>query len=98
MTRLSRFASLAFAVSLASPTVSSAALARAHHSSLPAPAGARASTAESGGTPSSASDMDVRKQCYQEARQRWPSSAQDVQTARDFAYRACAVDHGVSSP
>jgi hypothetical protein len=44
------------------------------------------------------SDMDIRKQCYAEARQRWGTNSQDMQTPSDFAYRACAFAHGVRNP
>ena len=44
------------------------------------------------------SDMDIRKQCYAEARGRWGTNSQDLQTASDFAYRTCAFDHGVHNP
>jgi hypothetical protein len=44
------------------------------------------------------SEMDIRKECYGEAKKLWPSTSQDLQTARDYAYRACAFDHGVRDP
>ena len=44
------------------------------------------------------SDMDIRKQCYAEARDRWGTNSQDMQTPRDFAYRSCAFEHGVRNP
>jgi hypothetical protein len=44
------------------------------------------------------SDMDIRKQCYAEARARWGTNSQDMQTPSDFAYRTCAFDHGVRNP
>jgi hypothetical protein len=50
------------------------------------------------GAHNSLSEMDVRKQCYEEARLRWPSMNQEMQTNRDFAYRTCAFDHGVRNP
>jgi hypothetical protein len=56
------------------------------------------SAAALAGAHASVSDTDIRKQCYAEARNRWPSTSQDVQTARDFAYRTCAFDHGVRNP
>jgi len=43
-------------------------------------------------------EMEIRKQCYAEAKDRWPSTSQDMQTNRDFAYRTCAFDHGVRNP
>jgi hypothetical protein len=51
-----------------------------------------------GGARNSLSEMDIRKQCYEEARQRWPSTNQEMQTNRDFAYRTCAFGHGVHNP
>jgi hypothetical protein len=42
--------------------------------------------------------MDIRKQCYAEARDRWGPNSQDMQTPRDFAYRTCAFEHGVRNP
>ena len=85
MSRLSRYAALAiFAAAIAS----SGASARVNQNSAAPLAGAHNST----------SDMDIRKQCYEEARQRYPSTNQDMQTNRDFAYRTCAVDHGVRNP
>ena len=50
------------------------------------------------GAHAAASDMEIRKQCYAEARNRWTSTSQDMQTNRDFAYRTCAFDHGVRNP
>ena len=50
------------------------------------------------GAHASASDMDIRQQCYAEAKTRYPSTSQDMQTNRDFAYRTCAFDHGVRNP
>jgi len=42
--------------------------------------------------------MEFRKDCSAEANKRWPSSNQDMQTNRDYAYRTCAVQHGVRNP
>ncbi|HEX4553158.1 MAG TPA: hypothetical protein VH249_04180 [Xanthobacteraceae bacterium] len=84
MSRLSRYAALAaFTV-----ITSSGAYAATPHNG-----GSRFGAARN-----SVSDMDIRTQCYEEARQRWPSTSQDMQTNRDFAYRTCAVDHGVRNP
>lgn len=44
------------------------------------------------------SDMDIRQQCYAEAKTRWPSSNQEMQTNRDFAYQTCVFDRGVRNP
>jgi hypothetical protein len=81
MTRASRNATIAL---LASLTVSSAAYAATRHSAS-APAGAH----------NGSSDMDIMKECAEQARQRWPGNGQDAQTPRDYAYRACAFDHGL---
>ena len=50
------------------------------------------------GAHNSVSDMDIRQQCFAEAKNRYPSTSQDMQTNRDFAYRTCAFDHGVHNP
>lgn len=42
--------------------------------------------------------MEFRKDCYAEANKRRPSSNQDMPTNRDYAYRTCAVQHGVRNP
>jgi hypothetical protein len=44
------------------------------------------------------SDDDIRKGCYAEANKRWPTSNQDLQTARQYAYSTCAFEHGVHNP
>jgi hypothetical protein len=67
--------------------VSSPVLARTGNGAA-APAGAR----------NSASDADVLKQCNEEAMRHWGTNSQDMQTPRDFMYRACAFDHGVRNP
>jgi len=85
MSRISPYLAVAAVTAV---IASSGALARPAHHSAAAFAGAH----------NSVSDMDIRKQCYEEARQRWPSTGQDMQTNRDFAYRTCAVDHGVRNP
>jgi len=85
MSRISRYAALA---AFTAVIASSGAYARTSHNNASPLAGAH----------NSVSDMDIRKQCYEEARQRWPSTNQDMQTNRDFAYRTCAVDHGVRNP
>jgi hypothetical protein len=82
MFRLSRYAALAFVTAV---TMSSSAYARSHHHSI-------------AGAHNGMSDMDIRQQCYAEAKQRWSSTNQDMQTNRDFAYRTCAFDHGVHNP
>jgi hypothetical protein len=89
MSRLSRYAALAVFTAV---IASSGAFARTNQN------GANNGANPLAGVHNSASDMDIRKQCYEEARQRWPSTSQDMQTNRDFAYRTCAVDHGVRNP
>ena len=50
------------------------------------------------GARAAASNMDMRKQCYEEARSHWGTNSQDMQTPRDFLYRACMYDHGMRNP
>ena len=76
---------------LAALTVSSGAYARVHHNSASLQTGASASAA---GT----SETDIRQHCSDEARARWGTNSQDMQTPRDFAYRSCMFDHGVRNP
>jgi len=82
---MSRFSGYALAV-VAALTVSTGAYARTHHAVTP---GARASAA---------GEMDMRKQCYDEARSKWGTNSQDMQTPRDYLYRACMYDHGMHNP
>jgi hypothetical protein len=70
-------------------TVSAGAYARGDHKSLPLQPGARASAA---GT------SETYLQCEEMARGRWGTNSQDMQTPRDFAYRACMFDHGMRNP
>lgn len=86
---MSRSAYYSFAL-LAALTVSSGAYARTHHDN-PLQPGAHASAA---GT----SQADIRQQCADEARARWGTNSQDMQTPRDFAYRSCMFDHGMRNP
>ena len=92
MSRFSRCAALAvFTVVIASSGAyarTNHTYARAHHNGASPLAAAR----------NSASDTDIRTQCYEDARRRWPSTSQDMQTNRDFAYHTCAFDHGVRNP
>jgi hypothetical protein len=44
------------------------------------------------------STEDLFKQCSEQARSRFPSSNQDMQTNRDYAWRTCMYDHGVHNP
>jgi nitrate reductase cytochrome c-type subunit len=62
-----------------------------------ASSGASAATRHNNAAPQ-ASEFDTRKQCYEEARTRWPSTSQDMQTNRDFAAKTCMVDHGIRNP
>jgi hypothetical protein len=83
MTRLTRYA----AAALLSLTVSSPALARTGDGA-----------AALAGAHNGASDADVMKRCNEEAERRWGTNSQDMQTPRDFAFRACTFDHGMRSP
>jgi hypothetical protein len=74
---------------LAALTLSSGAHARTDHHGASVAPGARASAA---------SQTDMRAQCGEMARTRWGTNSQDMQTPRDFAFRACMFDHGVSNP
>jgi hypothetical protein len=85
MSRRSLYAALAVVTTI---VLASVASAQTNHRNTSAFAGAHNGT----------SDMDTRKQCYAMARERWPSTNQDMQTNRDFAYRTCAFDHGVRNP
>ena len=78
-------------VMLAALTVPFGAYARTHHNSHSFQPGARASAA---GT----SEAGIYQQCEEEARGRWGTNGQDMQTPRDFAYRACMFDHGMRNP
>jgi len=85
MSRLSRCAALAlFTAVIAS---SGATAATRHHNAAPL-----------AGAHNGPSEFDTRKQCYEEARTRWPSTNQDMQTNRDFAAKTCMVDHGIRNP
>jgi hypothetical protein len=41
---------------------------------------------------------DILRQCSEQARSRYPSSNQEMQTNRDYAWRTCMYDHGVHNP
>ena len=85
MSRLSRCAALAvFTAVIAS---SGAYAATKHHHAAPI-----------AGAHNGPSEMDMRQQCYEEARARYPSTSQDMQTNRDFAAKSCMVDHGIRNP
>ena len=85
MSRLSRCAALAvFTAVIAS---SGAYAATKHHHAAPI-----------AGAHNGPSEMEMRQQCYEEARSRYPSTSQDMQTNRDFAAKTCMVDHGIRNP
>ncbi len=85
MSRLSRCAALAvFTAVIAS---SGAYAATKHHHAAPI-----------AGAHNGPSEMEMRQQCYEEARSRYPSTNQDMQTNRDFAAKTCMVDHGIRNP
>ena len=85
MSRLSRCAALTlFTAVIAS---SGAYAGTQHHHAAPL-----------AGAHNGPSEMDMRKQCYEEARSRYPSTNQDMQTNRDFAAKTCMVDHGIRNP
>jgi hypothetical protein len=82
MSRLLRCAATAGVIAI---MACSSAHARTHHKSQEPVASARAGL----------SDMDIRQQCFAEAKQRYPSTSQDVQTNRVFAYTTCASNRGI---
>jgi len=84
---MSRYSCYVLAV-IAALTVSSGAYARVNQAMTP---GARASAV---GT----SETDTRRECVEKARSRWGSNSQDMQTPRDFLYRACMYEHGITNP
>jgi hypothetical protein len=86
---MSRFTCYSLAL-VAALAMSSAVDARVNHAS-PSIQGARASVA---GT----SEMDIRKQCADEARARWGTTNQDNQKNRDFAATTCMFERGVRNP
>ena len=85
MSRLSRCAALTLFTAVISS--SGAYAATQHHHAAPL-----------AGAHNGPSEMDMRKQCYEEARSRYPSTNQDMQTNRDFAAKTCMVDHGIRNP
>jgi hypothetical protein len=80
MSRLLRSAATVIAI-----MACASANARTHHKNQEPSASARAGL----------SDMEIRQQCFAEARQRYPSTSQDVQTNRLFTYTTCASSHGI---
>jgi hypothetical protein len=91
MTRLSFCTALAALTVLAVSPNADARTSRTHA----AQDGAAAIT---GAHNSITDENSIRQQCAETARSRWPSSNQEMQTNRDFAYRTCAFDHGVRNP
>jgi hypothetical protein len=92
MSRLSRYAALAaFTAVIAS---AGAQAATRHHNAAGFTGAHNGPTAAHDGS----SEFDIRKQCYAEAKTRWPSSNQEMQTNRDFAASTCMVDHGIRNP
>ena len=69
----------------------SGAHARVHHNRPSIQRDARASAM-------SASRVEMYHQCEEMARLRWGTNGQEMQTPRDFAYRACMFDHGIRNP
>jgi hypothetical protein len=45
-----------------------------------------------------ADENSIRQKCAEYARSVWPSSNQEMQTNRDYAWRNCVYDHGVHNP
>jgi len=82
MSRLSRCAAVAIFTAV---IASSGAYARTNHKAAGPYAGAH----------NGLSDTDIRQQCFAEAKQRYPSTSQDVQTNRVFTYTTCAFNRGV---
>jgi hypothetical protein len=86
MSRLSRCAVLAVFTAVIASSGASAATNH-HHAAAPI-----------AGAHNGPSEMEMRQQCYEEARSRYPSTNQDMQTNRDFAAKTCMVDHGIRNP
>jgi hypothetical protein len=85
MSRFSRCAALALFTAVIASSGASAAVK--HHNAAPI-----------AGAHNGPNEMDMRKQCYEEGRSRYPSTSQDMQTNRDFATKTCMVDHGIRNP
>jgi hypothetical protein len=90
---LSRCAALALFTAVIASSGASAAVK--HHNANAAPiAGAHNGPAAA----HNPSEMEMRQQCYEEGRSRYPSTSQDMQTNRDFAAKTCMVEHGIRNP
>jgi hypothetical protein len=87
MSRLSRRAALAIFTAVIASSGASAATNHQHHQAAPI-----------AGAHNGPSEEDTRRQCSEEARARYPSTSQDMQTNRDFAEKTCMVDHGIRNP
>ena len=87
MSRLARCAALAVFTAVIASSGAYAATKHQHHHAAPI-----------AGAHNGPSEMDTRQQCYEEARTRYPSTNQDMQTNRDFAAKTCMVDHGIRNP
>jgi hypothetical protein len=87
MSRLLRCAALAAFTAAVASSGATAATNHQHHHAAPI-----------AGAHNGPSEMDTRQQCYEEARSRYPSTNQDMQTNRDFAAKTCMVDHGIRNP
>jgi hypothetical protein len=92
MSRLSHYAALAVFTAVIASSGASAAVK--HHNAAPLAGAHNGPAAAHNGQ----SEMDMRKQCYEEGRSRYPSTSQDMQTNRDFAAKTCMVDHGIRNP
>ena len=88
MSRLARCAALAVFTAVIASSGAYAATNHQHHHHAAPIAGAH----------NGPSEMDMRQQYYEEARTRYPSTNQDMQTNRDFAAKTCMVDHGIRNP
>ena len=87
MSRLSRYTALALFTAVIASSGAYAATTHQHHHAAPI-----------AGAHNGPSEDDTRRQCAEEARSRYPSTNQDMQTNRDFAAKTCMVDHGIRNP
>ena len=92
---MSRLLCCAALAAFTAAIASSGAYAATHHHHAAPLAGAHNGPSAAHGGPS---EMDMRKQCMEEARARYPSTSQDMQTNRDYAATTCMVEHGVHNP
>ena len=87
MTSTSRYS----LIILAALSVPAGAHVRAHHNTPSVPPDARASAMP-------AAKVEMYVQCEEMARLHWGTNGQEMQTPRDFLYRACMYDHGMRNP